>query len=119
MATSNLTEAMDPAFTDRADFIQFIGYPSPAEVNQILHSCFTELERSGLFESGTLTKIDASPIAEKCAGLSGRAIRKLPLLAYAESHTQPVCPESFMLQLNIALERLWKNKKLLKVHQNN
>ncbi|WFD37043.1 hypothetical protein MCUN1_003935 [Malassezia cuniculi] len=48
MTTSNLTEAIDPAFLDRADIRQYIGPPGPHAIYSILRSCIHELVRKGL-----------------------------------------------------------------------
>ncbi|CAG8638117.1 14915_t:CDS:2, partial [Dentiscutata heterogama] len=68
LTTSNITEAIDIAFIDRADIKQYIGLPSQQAIYGILSSCIRELMR---------VKI----IAEE--GMSGRTLRKMPFLAYA------------------------------------
>jgi SpoVK/Ycf46/Vps4 family AAA+-type ATPase len=50
MTTSNITEAIDLAFLDRADIKQFIGNPSCAARLKILSDCVEELYRVGLIE---------------------------------------------------------------------
>lgn len=45
LTTSNITEAIDLAFVDRADIKQYIGLPSVPAVYNILHSCIYELIR--------------------------------------------------------------------------
>ena len=45
LTTSNVTEAIDLAFVDRADIKQYIGPPSPAAIYKIYHSCVNELMR--------------------------------------------------------------------------
>lgn len=45
LTTSNVTEAIDLAFIDRADLKQFIGLPSEQAIYKIYHSCIKELMR--------------------------------------------------------------------------
>ncbi len=52
VTTSNLTEAIDLAFIDRADVKQFIGLPSLHARYAILQSCVTELSRIGVVVKG-------------------------------------------------------------------
>jgi len=104
MTTSNITEAIDLAFVDRADIKQYIGLPSPRAIYQILRSCLLELMRVEIISpSADLTEVnaltsqhtDSTAISEdasaslyhcavKAQGLSGRALRKLPFLAHAK-----------------------------------
>ena len=48
LTTSNITDAIDAAFIDRADIKQYIGPPGPAARYEILRSCVHELCRAGL-----------------------------------------------------------------------
>lgn len=109
MTTSNLTDAIDPAFLDRADIRQYIGPPGPPAVYAILRSCMHELMRTGLASppmtipawqhaeaaasaAGTDAADDATEaalrlhgLASQCSvhGASGRSLRRLPVLAHA------------------------------------
>jgi len=108
IATSNLPQAIDSAFVDRADIVQYIDLPPKEAIYQILHSCLLELIKRKLvqpIEVPDLTfakyllqdEIPDTPdrktqlafklmkLAQKCTEhqLSGRALRKLPVLAYA------------------------------------
>jgi len=103
MTTSNITEAIDLAFVDRADIKQYIGLPSANARYQILRSCVLELMRVGIIapacdlrDMSELTpEALASPeaakdpsavlfrFAKEANGLSGRGLRKLPFLAHA------------------------------------
>ncbi len=94
---------------DRADIKQYIGLPPPQAVYWILKSCVEELMRCGIAEKvplldwpqaciakqglslagapaeATLTSsIKLLELAEHCVGLSGRTLRKLPVLAHAK-----------------------------------
>ncbi|KAK9390351.1 P-loop containing nucleoside triphosphate hydrolase protein [Lipomyces mesembrius] len=48
LTTSNLIDAMDPAFMDRVDVKQYVGLPSTAAIYEILRSCVLELVRCRL-----------------------------------------------------------------------
>ncbi|CAM9730239.1 unnamed protein product [Pylaiella littoralis] len=48
LTTSNVSEAIDLAFVDRADIKQYIGLPTAPARYQVLHSCLEELVRVGI-----------------------------------------------------------------------
>ncbi|ETO33855.1 thyroid hormone receptor interactor [Reticulomyxa filosa] len=48
LTTSNISEAIDLAFVDRADIKQYIGLPTTPAVYRILRTCLEELERVGI-----------------------------------------------------------------------
>ena len=50
LTTSNITEAIDLAFVDRADVKQYIGPPNLRGRYEILRSCVQELMRVGIVE---------------------------------------------------------------------
>ncbi|GAA5940440.1 hypothetical protein JCM1841_003051 [Sporobolomyces salmonicolor] len=110
MTTSNLSGAIDNAFIDRADIKQYIGLPPTAAVYWILQSCLNEIMRAGLVPPVTLydykdVEVVRSSggvahsaeeddrdwkcsealcaVAEQCQGMSGRTLRRLPVLAHA------------------------------------
>eukprot|EP00040_Diaphanoeca_grandis_P010758 m.55135 g.55135 ORF g.55135 m.55135 type:complete len:436 (-) comp22025_c0_seq2:213-1520(-) len=103
MCTSNLKGAIDLAFLDRADVNQYIGNPVVAARYEMIRSCTNELVRVGLvlnqgpsvltwftlqafnFEASDITSTSLSmlEIARCTEGFSGRSLRKLPFLAYA------------------------------------
>ncbi|KAJ3072724.1 Pachytene checkpoint protein 2 [Podochytrium sp. JEL0797] len=94
LTTSNITEAIDLAFVDRADLKLLIGLPSPVVIYSILSSTLSELMRCKLIypaekilawrdiEANVGNRGEASSaklfeLSGKCQGLSGRAIRKV------------------------------------------
>ncbi|KAK3912213.1 Pachytene checkpoint protein 2-like protein [Frankliniella fusca] len=100
MATSNVTDAIDLAFVDRADIKQYIGPPPVKGIYSILASCINELKRvsiispsGGLYSYDLVSLTDSSEnsidsqtllqISKDCEGLNGRTLRKLPYLAHA------------------------------------
>ncbi|XP_008556399.1 pachytene checkpoint protein 2 homolog [Microplitis demolitor] len=90
MTTSNVTEAIDLAFVDRADIKQFIGHPGEDAIAMIYYTCLKELERTGLLkDDGSQDRsVDVEPylksdLVPTSVGLSGRTLRKIPFLAHA------------------------------------
>ncbi|SPO30044.1 related to PCH2 - putative ATPase [Ustilago trichophora] len=108
MTTSNITDSIDTAFIDRADIKQYVGLPPPKAIYWILESCLCELIRVGLIAPLELPNYDQAieihhqihagqqqvtqasmagykllNIAHNCKGLSGRSLRRLPVLAHA------------------------------------
>ncbi|KAE8271165.1 hypothetical protein A4X09_0g1194 [Tilletia walkeri] len=109
MTTSNISEAIDNAFIDRADIKQYIGLPPPEAVFWILKTCLSELMRVGLVErvglmdwratmlarsdvpsslpsddpTSKAASIALSQLSQQCSGMSGRSLRRLPVLAHA------------------------------------
>ncbi|GBG32960.1 26S proteasome regulatory subunit 4 [Hondaea fermentalgiana] len=86
LTTSNITEAIDVAFVDRADIRQYIGLPVESVRRSILRSCIVELQRAGVVAQDELSA-EAESALDDCArathGLSGRGLRKLPFQAHA------------------------------------
>ncbi|KIO30216.1 hypothetical protein M407DRAFT_69382 [Tulasnella calospora MUT 4182] len=117
MTTSNLVDAIDAAFIDRADIVQYVGLPPQEAIYGIIQSCINELIRAKIIApvlrfSNPLTWqtiLEASEaelqllapnhprydertlrashrlweLAGKCKGMSGRTLRRLPVLAHA------------------------------------
>ncbi|TRY63539.1 hypothetical protein TCAL_03656 [Tigriopus californicus] len=100
LTTSNVSGAIDLAFVDRADFKKYIGPPSTRALYQILLSSVEELMRVRILQSHPLLSLNALEntnlslpsdsnclsyalfkAAQKANGLSGRILKKLPLLA--------------------------------------
>ncbi|XP_012256523.1 pachytene checkpoint protein 2 homolog isoform X2 [Athalia rosae] len=101
LTTSNVTEAIDLAFVDRADIKQFIGHPSEIAIYKIYHSCIKELIKARIIEVEAVHEISHLKIngheensttrhmslkllelSRESVGLSGRALRKIPFLAH-------------------------------------
>ncbi|XP_023936569.1 pachytene checkpoint protein 2 homolog [Bicyclus anynana] len=115
LATSNVTGAIDVAFVDRADMKRLVGPPTARAAYVILRGCCTELQARGMVHPCGETLLEAralalaGPLAREAegmrlslrlwavaeaaaeAGLSGRALRRLPFLARA-LHTAPRPP---------------------------
>lgn len=109
LTTSNLTDSIDKAFLDRADIKQFIGLPSAEAVYWILGTCLRELilrkivkgdggllldyKDAVLVRDGYVSNLQGDQVemslrllevAEAAKGLSGRFLRRLPLLGHAQ-----------------------------------
>lgn len=109
MTTSNLAGSIDPAFVDRADLKQYVGLPPPQAIYWILAGCLRELARADLApgadrllpwdalarstrplqskreERAREASLALARVAgtAKDLGLSGRFMRKVPLVAHA------------------------------------
>ncbi|KAG7303231.1 hypothetical protein JYU34_011697 [Plutella xylostella] len=126
LTTSNVTEAIDVAFVDRADIKRYVGPPSQYAAFEILRGCCEELmtrnivyPHERLFDMKVLKDSNfpesdaASPsyllmeIAKEAANseFSARSLRRLPFLARAlYSHDKPNLTE-FLHALKMALEQ--------------
>lgn len=111
LTTSNITEAIDLAFVDRADIKAYIGPPPLHARYEIMRTCIGELQRVGIIADAislvrydeicshrrASTCMDEGEAAQQVVsgallqaaaateGFSGRALRKLPFLAHATS----------------------------------
>ncbi|KAF9519537.1 hypothetical protein BS47DRAFT_1336978 [Hydnum rufescens UP504] len=123
MSTSNLTQAIDSAYIDRADIVQYVGLPAQSAIYSILRTCLLELVRVSIITSvdildakqaeadvRTVAMMESEDedggtggdnegfinqnrsrrvsvllwiLAGKCKGMSGRSLRRLPVLAQA------------------------------------
>ncbi|KAF9449918.1 AAA-domain-containing protein [Macrolepiota fuliginosa MF-IS2] len=117
MSTSNLVKAIDSAFVDRADIVQFIDLPTRDAIYEILRSCLCEVISKGIVASTvTIPTLKQAQMFEvlikagqeytstddphekqkymalrilklaalcRSQGMSGRALRRLPVLALA------------------------------------
>lgn len=131
LATSNLAQCIDLAFLDRADIRQFIGLPAIAAIGSIYKSMLAELMARGIVRTEDLegNQEDSEDLltnlAERSVGLSGRTLRKLPLLAHAH-HTsrdlfelnQKITLSDFLDAMLLALEQLLAEQRHLKVDTN-
>ncbi|CAF3523379.1 unnamed protein product [Adineta steineri] len=89
LTTSNLIEIIDQALIDRSDLILFIGPPSIKTIFHIYRACFHELIEKHLIYSQYQSeeiKDKLWNLAKLSDGLSGRTLRKLPMIAF--SHIQ-------------------------------
>ncbi|XP_078690105.1 pachytene checkpoint protein 2 homolog [Branchiostoma floridae x Branchiostoma belcheri] len=131
LTTSNVTEAIDLAFVDRADIKKYIGPPSPPAIFKIYHSCVKELMRAGIISppqqlldlralevmrfaenNATRHSLRLRELAQRSVGLSGRTLRKLPFLAHALFvRTPTISLEDFLEALSLAVDRQHEERK--------
>eukprot|EP00760_Papus_ankaliazontas_P028632 PhM_4_TR3818/c0_g1_i1/m.91972 len=86
LTTSNLSDAIDVAFVDRADFKQYIGPPTRTARYVILRSSLEELARKGLVsgvDDESTYKDRLLAISDVLDGTSGRFLRKLPFITFS------------------------------------
>ncbi|EDW43016.1 pachytene checkpoint protein 2 homolog [Drosophila sechellia] len=127
LATSNLAQTIDLAFVDRADIRLFIGYPGISAIREIYKGMLSELMSAGVVQREVLESEDAeegllSQLAERSVGLSGRTLRKLPLLAHAQYTSgalfelnQKISLSDFLDAMLEALEQHLAEQRLLKL----
>lgn len=126
LTTSNITGTIDMALIDRADIRQYIGYPSHNAVARILKSCIEELVKTKILEDnlsvledtsdGKKVKQEFEAICSRCVGLSGRTLRKLPLIAQAVSAVEPCTTiEAFLCALSSAIDRQHEEREDVKI----
>eukprot|EP01065_Artemidia_motanka_P003979 TRINITY_DN1191_c7_g1_i1.p1 TRINITY_DN1191_c7_g1~~TRINITY_DN1191_c7_g1_i1.p1 ORF type:complete len:494 (+),score=162.92 TRINITY_DN1191_c7_g1_i1:64-1545(+) len=100
LCTSNITEAIDIAFVDRADQKVFLGPPSLRARYRILSGAVNELLAKNVVSGDPLRDLSVASrtgssapegrLYEMCSGLegaSGRFLRKLPFLSLMHSST--------------------------------
>ncbi|XP_071494026.1 pachytene checkpoint protein 2 homolog [Diadema antillarum] len=135
LATSNITEAIDLAFIDRADIKQYIGPPSPEAIFMIFRSCLTELMKKNIINSQQILDLNALEvikykenaatrpslfllkISKESYGLSGRTLRKLPFLAHSTylqcSHGSQLSLDDFLLALHKVVQKQFEERRNL------
>ncbi|VDK48496.1 unnamed protein product [Anisakis simplex] len=86
LTTSNISKSLDEAFIDRADISRFVGHPSVYAVYAILLSCIQEMQRVSAL------------------GLSGRALRQLPVLAYSKTNSESITIEQCLDAFQMAID---------------
>lgn len=104
LTTSNVTDAIDVAFIDRADVKMYVGNPADAARGHILLSSINELKRVGILPPTKLEMAKGSNLFKDVViateGMSGRALRKLPFLTIAGMNRSmcdgPINDEEFL-----------------------
>ncbi|XP_030376427.1 pachytene checkpoint protein 2 homolog [Scaptodrosophila lebanonensis] len=126
LATSNLAKTIDLAFLDRADIRQYIGLPAMPAIKFMYRSMLAELMSAGILIREELEAEDAeegllTSLAERSVGLSGRTLRKLPLLAHVkytsngtlESHEE-ISLADFLDAMLLALDQHLRERNYLR-----
>ncbi|KAK1118274.1 hypothetical protein K0M31_015316 [Melipona bicolor] len=128
LTTSNLSQAIDLAFVDRADIKQYIGHPTYQAIYKIYASCLKELMRAKLMEPEEIYDLSMlkkmgyeetlqskyslklMELSQESMGLSGRVLRKMPFLAHAFHLRTKKCTLSrFLRAMHLAIEREKEN----------
>jgi len=120
LCTSIVTEILDTAFLDRADFKLFIGPPSTEAFYEMLRSAMTDLMRVGIVQGqglaatfkealvGDCDSQNLAKIAQLCGSLalSGRFARKLPLQTHAKyiGTDKTVAQEAFLKAMALTVQ---------------
>ncbi|XP_026667957.1 pachytene checkpoint protein 2 homolog isoform X4 [Ceratina calcarata] len=124
LTTSNLSEAIDLAFIDRADIKQYIGPPTHQAIYKIYASCLKELMRVKLMEPEeiyelaylkkmnyeetpqTKNSLKLMDLCEESQGFSGRILKKIPFLAHAfYLRTKKCTLPRFLRAMHLAIKR--------------
>ena len=113
LTTSNLIEIIDQALIDRADLILFIGPPSIRTTFHIYRACLDELIDKNLVHPSHQQSERCSELlwrlAKSSHGLSGRTLRKLPMIAFSQIHQSN--PSISLDQLIQAMHQQLKQQK--------
>jgi SpoVK/Ycf46/Vps4 family AAA+-type ATPase len=132
LTTSNVTNAIDLAFVDRADIKQYIGLPTVEAIYEIYRSCIQELVKSSIVSYSnesilTYNQVKCCAqlaqtfpanyklmeIAKQSLSLSGRSLRKIPFLAIAlfSGGQIPIKFTDFLEYLSKAVTKQFEDRK--------
>ncbi|KAI0334736.1 P-loop containing nucleoside triphosphate hydrolase protein [Cubamyces sp. BRFM 1775] len=70
MSTSNLATAIDSAFVDRADIVQYVDLPPREAIYEILRGCLIELVKKGIISDAEVPSLPQAQIFERTADFS-------------------------------------------------
>ncbi|KAK0242519.1 P-loop containing nucleoside triphosphate hydrolase protein [Armillaria nabsnona] len=85
MSTSNLVKAIDSAFVDRADIIQYVDLPSREAIYEILRSSLCEIVNKGLVAPVNVPSLQAARMYELAAPVQSTPPNSAPMDAHAKS----------------------------------
>uniref|UniRef100_A0A182JMZ9 AAA+ ATPase domain-containing protein n=1 Tax=Anopheles atroparvus TaxID=41427 RepID=A0A182JMZ9_ANOAO len=68
LTTSNLTDSIDAAFLDRADFVQYIGYPSAHGIYEIYRMALQDLIEVGIIKREETSHISSQSLSKSWLG---------------------------------------------------
>ncbi len=132
LTTSNVTNAIDLAFVDRADIKQYIGLPTVEAIYEIYRSCIQELVKSSIVSYSNESILAYNQIkccaqlaqtfpanyklmeiAKQSLSLSGRSLRKIPFLAIAlfSGGQTPIKFTDFLEYLSKAVTKQFEDRK--------
>ena len=109
LATSNITDAIDEAFIDRADMKIFVGPPGYRARCTILRETLLELTRANLVKAPANEDelcTAANQLAALSQGYSGRTLRKIPFVGFTLTRSSPPLElDQYMVLLREAIEQ--------------
>ncbi|KAI0650044.1 P-loop containing nucleoside triphosphate hydrolase protein [Trametes meyenii] len=74
MSTSNLAIAIDSAFVDRADIVQYVDLPPREAIYEILRGCLVELIKKGIVTDVEVPSLPQAQIFERTADFSNLSL---------------------------------------------
>jgi pachytene checkpoint protein 2 len=98
IATSNFPDAVDSAFTSRADLVLQVPLPNVTAIASILQSCLEGLAKVYPGLKGVANSTTYNRIAQECVGLDGRAVRKMVANALAVRRDVAVDPNKLTVE---------------------
>lgn len=113
IATSNFPEAVDTAFTSRADLVLKIPLPDREACARILRDCLKGLGQTFPSIGRLATAPRFNECAAECVGLDGRAIRKMVANALASRPETALNPDKVTVDDLMAAAKSAKANRLL------
>ena len=115
LCTSNITEAIDLAFVDRADLKLYIGNPSSRARKSILTSALNEMLSKSILSGFPLSggEFQLQHICDLLEGSSGRFLRKLPFLAFTKSGVPGLPMDTFLKHMEDTANAESEQRRLL------
>ncbi|PIL36790.1 transporter [Ganoderma sinense ZZ0214-1] len=74
MSTSNLATAIDSAFVDRADIVQYVDLPPREAIYEILRGCLVELVKKGIVSQVDVPGLAQAQLYERTADFSNLSL---------------------------------------------
>ncbi|TCD71325.1 hypothetical protein EIP91_011096 [Steccherinum ochraceum] len=94
MATSNLPKAIDTAFVDRADIIQYVDLPPREAIYEILRTCLVELVAKGVVSNVDVPSRTQAHLYERSAMSSRTSTATASVASTAAASTQASTTEA-------------------------
>ena len=113
LATSNFPEAVDTAFTSRADLVLKIPLPNKEACRQILSDCLKGLGKTYTPIASLAQSARFDQCVSECVGLDGRAIRKMVANALARRPETAMDPSKVTIEDLLASAQAAKSNRSL------
>ncbi|KAI9001223.1 P-loop containing nucleoside triphosphate hydrolase protein [Trametes punicea] len=88
MSTSNLATAIDSAFVDRADIVQYVDLPPREAIYEILRGCLIELVKKGIVADIEVPSLPQAQIFERTADFSNLSLNTSDVGSTAPTSSQ-------------------------------